>query len=89
MTILRSRLTAEQRGRQLELRGREGALDLTLGHQVEEATLVGSPVAFALLVLIEQPLGGSQKRLVLVGGADQLAQKERQILRLGKARELR
>jgi len=75
MAVLRGRLAAEQCGRQLELRGREGALDLTLGHQVEEATLVRPPVAFALLVLIEQLLRGSQKGLVLVGGADQLTEK--------------
>jgi hypothetical protein len=88
MAVLGRRLAAQQGGRLHEVCDRENCLDLAVLHELEKLRFVGRPVSFALLVIIEQLLGRSQKRLVLVRGADQLVQKEREILRLGEPGEL-
>ena len=65
-------------------------LDLPLTHQAKEACLVLIPRhLLPLLELVEDVLGGSEQRRVLIIGSGDLAQEVREIVPLGEAGELR
>lgn len=88
MAMLRSSLATQQHGGYVEHAARNSLLDAPLAHQRKKSLLVDFPVAFLLLVCVEDVLGGSEQWLVLVVRMTDDAQKVREIITLGEAREL-
>lgn len=80
--------TAKECSPALEVRRRERRLDVPATEQIVELRFVRRPVAFSLLVLVEQILRGCEHGLVLVARADEFTQEVRKILGLREAREL-
>jgi hypothetical protein len=82
------RLAAQQDRAPLEPVAIQLVLDLALGHQLEETLFVLSPRPLTLLVVIEERLGGSQQRLVVIVDMTQLTEEEFEIVALGEAGQL-
>lgn len=89
MAALRRSLAAQEDRSAVEGRSRQHRLDPALGHEREKASLVGLPVAVALLEVVEEPAIGRQERFVRVLGAHEPREEERQVARLREARQLR
>lgn len=77
MTVLRDGLGAQQCRAPLEIARGEHLVYATLIHDSEEVGFIGRPIAFVLLVRVQQILGGCKQRFVLIRRTDQLKQEVR------------
>jgi hypothetical protein len=89
VAMFRARLAAEQGSTPLEGGTRKYVVDATALHQRKKLRLVGCPVAFTLLVRIQDVLSGGQQALVLVGRAHELSREVGKVPSLGEPCQLR